>query len=227
VRVPVREHAETQAMRMHLADGLGYPLGRRRANPRLGEGPIEPDIDLGDPRDRGETVLVVRTVDAEGADVVERALLEAEKVLAVNELAVLRVLSDVRDGRLVKSRRRRLDHIHAGDELLIFLRSDLARNENPQVPDAVVQRVDDRLTVGDDLVDTVVEVENPVQGLLWGGDVVAPGAEDDDRRLDVSEINPDAVRCADLPGRQSVADKQIVDDPLHFTGVEQDRAAPP
>ena len=49
----------------------------------------------------------------------------------------------------------------------------------------------------------------------------------DDRRLDVSEIDADAVGGADLPGRELVADEQIVDDPLHLAGVEQNGAAPP
>ena len=52
-------------------------------------------------------------------------------------------------------------------------------------------------------------------------------AEHEDRRLDVSEIDAHPVGGADLPGRQLVADEQIVDDPLHLAGVEQDRAAPP
>ena len=76
-------------------------LRRYRAYPGPDKSSIEAEIDLGHARHRGEALLVFRTVDAEGADVVERALLEPEKVLAVDELAVLRVLSDVRDGRLV------------------------------------------------------------------------------------------------------------------------------
>ena len=202
---------------MHFADRLGHWLRRHRANRRLGEGPIEAEIDLGDPRNRGEALLVFRTVDAEGADVVERALLEPEKVLAVDELAVLGIFSDVCDESPHKSQaasprscpcRRRLRYSF-----------EAMPETYPQVPDAMVQRVDDRLTVGDDLVDAVVEVENPVQGLLWRGDVVAPRAEDDDWRLDVSEVDPDPVRRADLPGRELVADEQIVDDPLDFAAV--------
>ena len=71
-----------------MASAIGSVVDR--ANPRLDEGPIEAEIDLGDARDRGEALLVFRAVDAEGADVVERARLEAEEILAVDELAVLR-----------------------------------------------------------------------------------------------------------------------------------------
>ena len=97
----------------------------------------------------------------------------------------------------------------------------------PRCPIAVMQRIDDRLPVGDDLAHVVVEVENPVQRLLRRGDVVAPGAEADDRRLDVAQIDAHAVGGADLAGRELVADEQVVGDPLHLAGVQQHRAAPP
>src|SRR6516164_116740 len=93
-----------------------------------------------------------------------------------------------------------------------------ARDEDAEVTDARMQRIDDRLAVFDDLVDIVVEVENPAQRLLRRRDVIAPGAEADDRRLDVAQIDPNAVARADLAGREPVADEQIVGDPLHFAG---------
>ena len=87
------------------------------------------------------------------------------------------LVSDLGDDRLVKPRRHGVDHVHARDELLVLFRSDLARDEDAEMPDRLVQRVDDGLTVGDDLVDVVVEVENPAERLLRRRDVVAPGAE--------------------------------------------------
>src|SRR5208283_524935 len=156
------------------------------ANPRFDKSPIEAEIDLGDPRDRGETLLVVSTIDAEGAYVVERPGFQTEEILAVDELVVLGLVGDLGDGRLVKPWRHGVDHVHARDELLVLFQSDLARDEDAEMPDRVVQRVDDGLTVGHDLVDVVVEVENPVERLLRRRDVVAPGTEANDRRLDVS-----------------------------------------
>ena len=97
----------------------------------------------------------------------------------------------------------------------------------PRCPIAVMQRVDDRLPVGDDLAHIVVEVEDPVQRLLRRGDVVAPGAEADDRRLDVAQIDAHAFGRANLAGRELVADEQVVGDPLHLARVQQHRAAPP
>ena len=161
------------------------------------------------------------------ADVVERSRLETEEILAVDKVAVGRVLADVADDGLVEAGRRRLDHLHARDELAVFLGRDLARDEDAKVPDRLVQRVNDRLTVGDDLADVVIEVENPVQRLLRRGDVVAPGAEADDRRPDVAQIDAHALGCADLPGGKLVADEQVVGDPLHLSRVQQHRVAPP
>jgi hypothetical protein len=179
---------------------LGGRLRDGGANPRRGEGAIEAEIDLGQPRHRSAALVVLRAIDAEGANIVERSRLEAEEIFAIDELAVRRLVADVADDGLVKARRRRLDHFHAGDELPVLLRRDLARDEDAEVPDAVMQRVNDRLPVGDDLAHIVIEVENPVQGLLGRRDVVAPRAEADDRRLDVAQIDPDAVGRPDLAG---------------------------
>ena len=226
-RVLVGEKLEAQPVWMRRAHRLGHRLRDGGANPGLGEGAVEAEIDLGQAGDRGEALLVLGAVDAEDADVVERSRLEPEEILAVDEVAVRGVLTDLGDDGLVEPGRRRLDHLHTGDELAVLLGCDLARDEDAKVPDRGVQRIDDRLAVGDDLALVVVEVENPAQRLLRRGDVVAPGAEADDRRLDVSEIDADAFGRADLPGRELVADEQVVGDPLHLARVEQHGAPPP
>src|SRR5208337_5157852 len=99
-------------------------------------------------------------------------------------------------------------------------------NEDAEMPDAMMQRVDDGLTVGDDLLDVVIQVEDPAQRLLGRRYVVPPRAEADDRRPDVAQVDAYALGSADLSGRELVSDEQIVGDPLHFAGVEQDRACP-
>ena len=78
---------------MHLTRHFGHLLCRHGANPRLREGAIEAEIDLRNARDCGETLLVLGAIDAEGADVVECAGFETEEILALDEFAVLRVLS--------------------------------------------------------------------------------------------------------------------------------------
>jgi hypothetical protein len=63
--------------------------------------------------------------------------------------------------------------------------------------------------------------------LLRRGDVVALGAETDDRRTDVAQVDAHPVAGDDFGGGQPVANEQLIDDPLHFLGVEVDVAPPP
>ena len=109
----------------------------------------------------------------------------------------------------------------------MFLGRHLARDEDAEMADRLVQGVDDGLAVGDDLVLVAVEVGDPAQRLLRRRDVVAPRAQHDDRRLDVAQVDADAVGGVDLACGELVADEEIVGDPLHLAGIEQDRAAPP
>ena len=90
-----------------------------------------------------------------------------------------------------------------------------------------MDRVDDGLPVGADLVHVVVEVEDPVERLLRRRDVVSARAEDHDRRTDVAQVDRGAVGRANLAGREVVADEELVDDPLHLLGVQRDVSAPP
>ena len=109
----------------------------------------------------------------------------------------------------------------------MLLPRDAGRDEDPEVPDLVVDRVDDGLAMGADFVHVVVEVEDPVERLLRRRDVVASRAEDDDRRADVAQVDRRAVGRADLAGGEVVADEELVDDPLHLLGVQRDVPAPP
>ena len=100
-------------------------------------------------------------------------------------------------------------------------------DEDAQMAHALVHAVDDRLPVGADVLDARIEVGDPAQRLLRRGDVVALGAEDDDRRADLAQVDAHTVRGHELGRRQLVADEQVVDDVLHLLGVEQDMPAPP
>ena len=134
---------------------------------------------------------------------------------------------DAGDDGLVKTRRHDVDQIHRLREFAVFLCRHLAGNEDAEMADALMQAIDDGLPGRDDLVLVVVKIEDPAQGLLRRRDVVAPGTEHDDRRLDVAQIDPDAGRGSQFAGRELVADKQIVGDRLHLPGCQQHRAAPP
>ena len=102
-----------------------------------------------------------------------------------------------------------------------------ARDENSEMTDGLVHGVDDGLAERPDLVDIVIEVENPVERLLRRRDVVALRAEHHDRRTDVAKVDGGAVRRLDAPRGQLVADEQLVDDELDFLGIEVDMPAPP
>ena len=129
--------------------------------------------------------------------------------------------------RLVQAGRQHVDQVDVGGELLVLLLGHAAGDEDAEMADAVVDGVDDGLAAGAEVVVLLVQVDDPAQRLLRRGDVVALGAEADDRRADVAQVDPLAVAGDDLGGGQPVADEQLVDDPLDFLGVEVDVAAPP
>jgi len=106
------------------------------------------------------------------------------------------------------------------------LLGDAAGNENAEMADALVNRVDDGLSVGPDLVDVGVEIEYPVQGCC-AGDVVALGAETTigDLILRRSTVSPFDILMR--PGSEIVADEQFIDDELNLLGIQVDVAAPP
>ena len=176
-RVLVGEHGEAQAVGMHLPHHLGRLLGRHRPHHRLDERAVEAVVDLRHAGDRGEALVVLVAVGAERADVVQAARLQAEEILAVDQVAMLGGLVDLVDHRLVEAGRHQVDHVHAGGEFGMFLGRHLARDEDAEMADRLVQGVDDGLAVGDDLVLVVVEIGDPAQRLLRRRDVVAPRAE--------------------------------------------------
>src|SRR5690349_18604846 len=90
-----------------------------------------------------------------------------------------------------------------------------------------MERVDDRLAPGDQILVSWIQIGDPAKSLLRRRDVVAPGAEYHDRRLDVTKVDLEPVRRPDVPRGQPVADEKIVRDPLHLACVHEDRAAPP
>src|SRR5215471_3921845 len=109
----------------------------------------------------------------------------------------------------------------------MLLGRDLAGDEDAEMANALVQAVDNGLAGGDDLVLMVVEVENPAQSLLRRRDVIAPGAEYDDRRFDISQVDTKSPGAAQLARSELAADKELIGDRLHFLGIQQHRTAPP
>ena len=109
----------------------------------------------------------------------------------------------------------------------MLLLGDATRDEDAEVAHGFMHGIDDGLAAGADVVILLVKVADPAERLLRRRDVVALGAEADDRRTDVAQVDPFTGRGDDLAGGETVADEQVVDDPLDLLAVEIDVAAPP
>jgi hypothetical protein len=118
---------------------LSTLLGRQCANCGAGQRAIEPECRLGDARRGREAAIVLGRVGAQGADMIEGPGFEPEQVLSLDQLGMLDPRLDLRDDRLVKPRRKHIDHLHAGRELAMFLGRDLAGDEDPEMADRLVQ----------------------------------------------------------------------------------------
>ena len=90
-----------------------------------------------------------------------------------------------------------------------------------------MDRIDDGLPIRADVVDIVVEIENPSERLLRRRDVVAFRAEHHNRRADIPEVDRRSVRRLNSSGGEIIADEQFVDDELDFLRIQIDMAAPP
>jgi hypothetical protein len=77
-------------------------------------------------------------------------------MISLNEFWALGPGADLRDNRLVQSRRQHANHLHAAGELVMLLGRDLARDEDAEMPDRLVQRVDDGLAIRDDFLLVVI-----------------------------------------------------------------------
>ena len=164
----VGKHHEAQPMRVHLAHQCGRRLGAHRLHQRLCERPIETVIDLREPGEGSEALVILVTVGTECADVVQRTRLERQQILSVYQVGPLGPRLDLPDHGLVQAGGHHIDHFDARGELGMLLGRHLARNEDAEMTDRLVQRVDDGLAVGDDLAVLAVEVGDPAQRLLGG-----------------------------------------------------------
>src|SRR5205085_7515647 len=160
-------------------------------------------------------------------NILEGAGLALHDPVAGYEIRTAHVRCLRRELGLIETGRQRVDEIDIAGELRMLLECDAGRYENSKMPDIVVEGVDDGLAVTPDLINIVVEVQNPAERLLRRRDVVALRAEHDDWRPDAAEIDAGAVGCLYFSARKIVANEQFVDDELNFFGVQVDVAAPP
>src|SRR5215475_2218171 len=93
--------------------------------------------------------------------------------------------------------------------------------------DGFVDRVDDRLSERADLVDILIEIENPTERLRGRRDVVALGTEHNDGRANVAQVNGHAVPGLYSARREIVAYEQLIDNVLDFFSIHIDVTTPP
>src|SRR5439155_9661876 len=155
-------------------------------------------------------------------DLFEPALHELDVVLDGAARA-----STLHDLHPVEAGGKRLDRLQHRDDLRMLLLRDLSRDEDAEVTDVLVQQPHDDLAAGLDFLGRAVDVGDPVERLLWGRDVVAHGREQDDRRLDLAQVEGRAVLRTHVSGPELVADEKIASDPLDLVAVHEVEATPP
>ena len=207
---------------MELPRHLRRDLVAHRLDERLREELVGALVELGQRGHRLERLLVgaLEPVQLLG-DVLEPALVEIDLVF---DLAVASL--DLVDLHAVQTRRQRLDRLQHRDDLRVLLLRHLAGDEDAEVADVLVQQADDHLPARLDLVGRAVDVGHPVERLLRRRDVVAHRREQDDRRLDVAQVEGLAAGSLGA-GPQLVADEQVAGDPLDLLAVHQVEPAPP
>ena len=225
--VVVGEHLVAKPQRMHPAQPVRRGLVARGPHGGLHIGAVEAEIDARKLRHRGEAPVLLLAAADDHADVVQVAAGEARDVVRLHQLRPRLVRQPPLQLRLVEPGRQHVDQVDVGGELLVLLARHRAGHEDPQMADAFVHGIDDGLPVGADLLQAAIEIGDPAQRLLRRGDVVALGAEDDDRRADVAQVEHRAVAHGDLGRGEPVADEKVIDDRLHLARVHQHMAAPP
>ncbi|MPL74766.1 hypothetical protein SDC9_20583 [bioreactor metagenome] len=225
-RVAARPVFVGHPRRMQCAHQFHRLRRDRGPHPMLRKVAVKPEVDLGQPRHGRETAVACGIVGDDLADVVEAAPLDRHDVIALGQLVPRLVCSLVADDGLIDPRRQQVDQLDVAGELAVLLAPHGGGDEDAEMADAFVHRVDDGLVVRQDLSVIGIHVSDPAERLRRWRDVVALRAEHHDRRPDVAQIDPDSVGGDDLARAQPVADEQVVDHVLHLDVVQEDMAAP-
>src|SRR5690606_6958611 len=96
----------------------------------------------------------------------------------------IRVFRQVIDEHFIESARQLIDRVDRAQQLTVFTPRHFTRHEDAQVTDARVPQVNDCATGILQGEIAGIDVGDPVQRLLWRGDVVAIGAEHYHRHFD-------------------------------------------
>ncbi len=131
----------------------------QRANDRLRKRAVKGEIGLGYASGGREAALVGRIIAAESSDVVERPCFAPHHPLAGREIGIDRVLVLALEHGLVEARRQRVDQVDIAGELAVLLLGNAAGNEDAEMTHGLVDRIDDGLAAGADIVGVLVEIE--------------------------------------------------------------------
>ena len=165
---------------MQLAHRVRHSFCRVGSEPRLHEGAIEAKVDLRESRDGCEFAVVSGIVAAVGPNVVKRSRLEADELIALDQIVGLFGIAPRSYDGFVKARRQYVDQIDIARKLIVLLASYRSRNEDTKMADGFMNCVDDRLTMGANIIDRAVEIQDPAERLLRGCNVVGLRAKDED-----------------------------------------------
>ena len=141
---------------------------------------VKTEVDLRDPPRRVEALLVLRAGAAEYGKVGDGSRLEAQDVIAVDQLRARQGFLVTQCG-LVEPGGKDIDQVNVGTELPVLLPGHPAGYEDAKVADLLMHGVDDGLVVALQVAVVGIEVGDPGQRLRRRGDVVAARAEDQDR----------------------------------------------
>src|SRR5215813_8862217 len=210
---------------------LFHPFGGRTACEGtygwLNERAIEREIGLGYARRGCEAAIIRGVVCTHSADVFQRPGLASHRPVARYEIAARAIRGFAFKHRLVETRRKRIDEVDVAGEFVMFLTSHAGGNKYSQVTDAFVDRVDDCLSERADLVDILIQIENPTECLRGRRDVVTLGAENDDGRPNVAQVDGHAISGLYSARREFVPYEQLIDNELDFFSIQVDVATPP
>src|ERR1700756_2723990 len=93
--------------------------------------------------------------------------LETEQIASLYQLPVLRRVVYFSHDRFVQTGGHYIDQLHGRDELAVLLGCHLARYKDTQMPDRLMHRIYDRLANLDDFPLILVQIQDPVQRLMW------------------------------------------------------------
>src|SRR5215831_11644363 len=159
---------------------FGGLLAGERPNKWLQQSAIEAEIDFRHAPHGCEPAVVLGIGPDDGPNVIQGAPLETDDPVATDQFRMDRVRGLASHHRLVETERQDVDQIDVGSELVMLLPGHAAGDEDAEMADALVDGIDDSLTLGEDILVLLIQVADPTQGLRRRGDVVTLRAEAED-----------------------------------------------